>query len=145
MNHPRRACCTLFAVLALALSSGVSGAQKDEDRKPSVALRLTPMTGFSPLRVRVTVDIRGGTDDYAEFYCPSIQWDWADGTVSESSQDCDPYQAGTSAIERRYTSEHVFRRSGSYRIYFRMKQKDRIVGAANSTVQVRAGIREGFD
>jgi hypothetical protein len=95
--------------------------------------------------VRVTVDIRGGADDYAEFYCPSIQWDWADGTVSESSQDCDPYQAGTSAIERRYTSEHVFRRSGSYRVYFRMKQKDRIVGAANSTVQVRAGIREGFD
>lgn len=147
MNHPRRAVCTVVAALALALTAGAdAGAQREnEGKKPSLALRATPPVGFSPLRVRVVVDVRGGADDYEDFYCPSIEWDWADGTVSESSEDCNPYEPGKSAITRRFTAEHTFRQSGSYQIYFRLKQKDRIVAAGNGTVQVRAGVREDFD
>src|SRR5688500_18659248 len=113
MVHPRRVCATL-AVLALALSSGSAwSAQRDgEDRKPTLSLRATPPVGFSPLRVRVVVDVRGGANDYEEFYCPSIEWDWGDGTVSENSEDCDPYQAGKSAIRRRFSTEHVYRQAG---------------------------------
>lgn len=143
----RRAFCTLVAVLSLALSSGVTvDAQRDSaDRKPSLSLRATPPVGFSPLRVRVVVDVRGGSDDYPEFYCPSIEWDWGDGTVSESSQDCDPYEAGKSAIRRRFTAEHVFRQSGAYQVFFRLKQKDKTIAASSGNVQVRAGLRDGFD
>jgi hypothetical protein len=147
MNHPRRTACTVVAALALALGTAASiGAQRgNDDKKPSLAFRLTPPFGFSPLKVRVTVDVRGGADDFADFYCPAIEWDWADDTVSENSEDCAPYEAGKSTIVRRYTSEHTYRRAGSYQIYFRMKQKGKIVGAGNGTVQVRPGIREEFD
>jgi hypothetical protein len=146
MTHPRLVVCTVIAALGIGVCSAAIGAQQaSEPKKPSVAFRLTPPVGFSPLRVRVTVDVRGGDDDYAEFYCPEIEWDWADDTVSEMSEDCAPYVAGKSTITRRYTSEHTYRQSGSYQIYFRMKQKDKIVGAGNGTVQVRAGIREEFD
>ena len=147
MTYPR-AFCTLAAVLAIAFPSARAwSAQRGEsdDRKPSLSLRATPPVGFSPLRVRVVVDVRGGADDYADFYCPSVEWDWADGTVSESSEDCEPYQAGKSTIRRRFTAEHTYRQSGQYQIYFRLKQKDRVVGAGNGTVQVRAGLREDFD
>ncbi len=147
MNHPRRAACTVVAVLAIGLGAAASmNAQRgNDDKKPSLAFRLTPPFGFSPLKVRVTVDVRGGADDFADFYCPTIEWDWADDTVSETSEDCAPYEAGKSTIVRRYTSEHTYRRAGSYQIYFRMKQKGKIVGAGNGTVQVRPGIREEFD
>ena len=146
MNHPRRAVCTLVAALAVGLSSPLAHAQREgENKKPSLAFKATPPVGFSPLRVRVVVDIRGGADDYAEFYCPSVEWDWADGTVSESSEDCEPYESGKSMIKRRFSAEHTYRQSGAYQIYFRLKQKDKVVASGNGTVQVRAGVREDFD
>jgi len=135
-------------VLALVLASagtGVSGAQREENRKPSLSLRLSPIVGFTPLRVRVEVEVRGGADDYQEFYCPSIEWDWADGTTSETGDDCEPYEAGKSKIQRRYTATYTFRHAGEYRVYFRMKQKNRVVAAANQTVQVRPGGRDFGD
>lgn len=147
MPYPRRVLCTLAAALVVTLSpAGARSAQEDdgEDRKPSLSLRATPPVGFSPLRVRVVVDVRGGADDYAEFYCPSIEWDWDDGTVSEASSDCDPYVAGKSTIRRRFTAEHVYRQGGAYRIVFRLKQKDETVASGSGNVQVRSGLRDGF-
>jgi hypothetical protein len=147
MNHPRRALRTVVAALAVCLSATApTDAQRgNDDKKPSLAFRLTPPVGFSPLKVRVVVDVRGGADDYPEFYCPSVEWDWADGTVSESSEDCTPYEAGKSTIRRRFTAEHTFRQSGTYQIYMRLKQKDKVVASGNGTVQVRSGVREDFD
>jgi hypothetical protein len=147
MTYPRRAFYTLAAVLAIALPpADASSAQRADaqDKKPSLSLRATPPVGFSPLRVRVVVDVRGGDDDYADFYCPSIEWDWGDGTVSEASSDCEPYEAGKSTIQRRWTSEHMFRQSGGYKIMFRLKQKNKAIAASSAQVQVRAGMREGF-
>lgn len=145
MTQLGRVFCTLTAALVLAAhADGTSAAQRPEDRKPSLAFRATPPVGFSPLRVRLVVDVRGGADDYAEFYCPSIEWDWGDGTISESSEDCDPYEAGKSAIKRRFSAEHIFRSSGVYQVYFRLKQKDKTIAAANGNIQVRAGARDEF-
>jgi hypothetical protein len=147
MTYPGHASCTLVAAVALALSStSASGAQKEsnEDPKPSLSLRATPPVGFSPLRVRVVVEARGGSDNYAEFYCPSVEWDWGDGTVSEASADCDPYEAGKSTIQRRWSSEHIFRQAGGFKIVFRLKQKNKAVAVSSTQVQVRAGMREGF-
>ena len=144
MVHPRRAFCTLAAVLAFALPSADAGSasQAGDDKKPSLSLRATPPFGFSPLRVRVTVDVRGGSDDYSDFYCPNIEWDWGDGTVSESAEDCDPYQEGKSTIRRRFSSDHVFRQAGTYQVYFRLKQRDKTIAATSANVQVRPGLRE---
>ena len=145
MAYSPRAACTLIAALILLGSHGlVLGAQRGGDQKPSLSLRATPPVGFSPLRVRLGVDVNGGSDDYADFYCASVEWDWGDGTMSESSSDCDPYEAGKSTIRRRFTTEHVYRMQGNYRIFFRLKQKNKVVGAVSANVQVRAGSGEGF-
>ena len=146
MLHPRRALVALIAVPVLTWSFGTTfGADKtSEDKKPSLSLRATPPVGFSPLRVHVVVDIRGGSDDYVEFYCPSVQWDWGDGTVSENSEDCEPYHAGKSTIRRRFSSEHVFRQSGTFRVMFRLKQRDKAIAISSANVQVRTGVREEF-
>jgi hypothetical protein len=146
MVHPTRAICTLTAVLALALTTGrAASAQRDGgDKKPSLSLKASPPVGFAPLRVRVTVDLRGGPDDYADLYCPAVEWQWGDDVVSENSGDCDPYQAGKSSIQRHYHAEHIYRQQGTYRITFRLKQKDRVIAVGNGNVQVRSGLRDDF-
>jgi hypothetical protein len=145
MIHPRRA-FSLLAVLLVSLAAGhTAGAQRSgDDKKPSLSLRATPPVGFSPLRVRLVVDVRGGADDYEEFYCPSIEWDWGDGTVSGNSEDCDPYQAGKSTIRRRYTIEHVFRQPNTFQVFFRLKQRGRVIAASSANIQVRPGVRDEF-
>ena len=60
--------------------------------------------GIAPARVVFTAELVGGADDFEEYYCPTIEWEWGDGTTSESNVDCAPYEAGKSAIRRRYTS-----------------------------------------
>ena len=132
----------LLVAFTAPLAYGV--ARAEEDKKPSLSLKANPPVGFSPLRVRLVVDVKGGADDYAQFYCPSIEWAWGDGTESESSEDCDPYEAGVSSIKRRWATEHVFRQAGTYRVFFRLKQNNKIVAASSANVQVRAGVRDGF-
>jgi hypothetical protein len=145
MIHPRRALSLLAVLLvSLATDSAVGAQRSGDDKKPSLSLRATPPVGFSPLRVRLVVDVKGGSDDYAEFYCPAIEWDWGDGTVSGNSEDCDPYQAGKSTIKRRYSTEHIFRQPGTFQVFFRLKQRDRVIAASSSNIQVRAGVRDEF-
>ena len=82
---------------------------------------------------------KGGPSDYEDFYCTSVEWDWGDGTVSESASDCEPYEAGKSMIRRLFSADHVYRQSGQFRLVFKLKQKTRQVGAVSSNVQVRSG------
>jgi hypothetical protein len=70
-------------------------------------------------------------------------WAWGDGTESENSTDCAPYEAGKSEIKRRFTVQHVFPRAGMYRVTFRLKRHDKAVGFATVNVQIRPGLREG--
>lgn len=144
MTDPRRACRTLATALAILLSTHAVHGQQAEAKKPSLSLRATPPVGFTPLRVRVVADVRDGSDDYAEFYCATVEWDWGDGTVSENSSDCDPYEAGKSTIRRRYTADHIYRQQGQYRLTFKLKQKTKQVAASSTNVQVRAGVGDDF-
>ena len=144
MTDPRRACCTLAAALAILLPAHAVLGRQAEAKKPSLSLRATPPVGFTPLRVRVVVDVRDGSDDYAEFYCAGVEWDWGDGTMSESSSDCDPYEAGKSKILRRFTADHIYRQQGQYRLTFKLKQKTKQVAASSTNVQVRAGVGDDF-
>ena len=143
----RRALCPLAALLAPGLlGTGplqASGADAQEKgKKPSLTLKATPPIAFSPARVRVVAEFRGGADDYQQYYCPTIEWDWGDGTVSENTVDCDPYEAGKSEIRRRFSAEHTYHQSGGYKVYFRLKQKTKTVAAGSVSVRVRPGIRE---
>lgn len=147
MAHPRRAFCTMAAVAAALLASThapVAQQRDSDDKKPSLSLKLTPPLGFSPLRVRAVVDVRGGADDYQDFYCAGVEWDWGDGTVSENASDCDPYEAGKSTIRRRITADHVFRQRGGHKIVFRLKQKNRVVASATASIQVRSNGQDEY-
>jgi len=145
MTDPRHACCSVAVVVAVLLSIGFSAsAQQPDTRKPSLSVRVTPPVGFTPLRVRAAADLRDGSDDYAEFYCATVEWDWGDGTMSENSSDCNPYQAGKSTIQRRFSAEHIYRQGGAFRVTFRLKQKTKAVASASANVSVRSGVGEGF-
>ena len=84
--------------------------------------------------MRAVAELRDGSDDYPDFYCATVEWDWGDGTMSENSSDCDPYEAGKSTIQRRFSAEHIYRQGGAYRVFFRLKQKTKQVAAASTNV-----------
>ena len=116
---------------------------KDADsRRPKITLKAQPTISMAPSRVVLTAELTGGANDYEEYYCPTVEWDWGDGTQSESTIDCEPFQAGKSEIKRRYTVEHVFR-AGAYRVMFHLKRRDRSVGAASVNIQIRPGLLDG--
>jgi hypothetical protein len=104
-----------------------------------MTLRAQPQVAIAPARVLLTAELVGGPDDFEEYYCPSVEWEWGDDTSSESTTDCEPYEAGKSQMKRRYTIQHQFRRPGSYKVYFHLKQKDRILGSATTTIQIQPG------
>jgi len=137
------------SALALALCvSPVTYAQKEskdtkdgkdnDNKRPKITLKAQPIISMAPSKVTLRAELVGGANDYEEFYCPTIEWDWDDGTMSESTSDCEPYQAGKSEIKRRFTVEHVFR-AGYYHVAFRLKRRDKAVAAATTTVQVQGG------
>lgn len=137
------AAAACVGLVAVGVTAAGTEAVEQEKKKPSISVRATPLAGFSPLRVSLTAELKGGDDDFAEFYCPTVEWIWGDDTRAESSADCDPYEAGKSEIRRRYSVNRVFQTAGNYKVEFRLKQKDRIVGAGSITVQVRPGVRDG--
>jgi hypothetical protein len=145
MIQPRRTFVMLAAVLSFTmLSGGATNAQRNDDKKASLSLRAQPPVGFPPLKVRVTVEIKGGPDNAADLYCPDQEWDWGDGNSTKRSSDCPVYEAGKVTIERRYTAEHTFNDWGSFAVRFRLKQGSRVVANASTTVQVRDGLRDDF-
>jgi len=139
------------ATLVLSAPLGLSAAQKaDKDardnpdsRRPKVTLKAQPVIAMAPARIVLTAELNGGANDFEEFYCPTVEWEWGDGTHSESSSDCAPYEPGKTEIKRRYTVEHVFR-AGAYRVMFHLKRRDKSVGTASVNIQVRPGLRDGL-
>ena len=148
MGRSRLRAASLASLLALLVGAqGIALAQDDKgagDRRPKIALRAQPPVGISPTRVVLTAELTGGANDFEEYYCPTIEWDWGDDTRSESTLDCEPYEAGKSQIRRRFTVVHVFKRAGAFRVYFRIKQRDKAVGNATTTIQIRPGANQPF-
>jgi hypothetical protein len=142
-------CLLVSAALTTGLTAqkgGKEGKDKDQkdaaDSRPKVTLRATPVIAMAPARVVFTAELTGGANDFEEFYCGAVEWEWGDGTKSESSSDCAPYEPGKSEIKRRFTVEHVFR-AGVYRVMFHLKRRDKAVGNATVNIQVRPGLRDG--
>jgi hypothetical protein len=126
----------------MTLALAVSGAD-DKDKKPKISIKVNPAMGTNPVRVVASAELNGGADDYEEFYCASIEWDWGDDTRSTNSADCEPYEAGKSEIKRRFTADHTYRQAGDFRIQFRLKKKDKTITAVSTSVKVRPGIYDG--
>ena len=136
-----------FLALPLMLGLAVFGSDLSgsDVKKPKLSVKANPAMAISPARVVVSADISGGPDDYEDYYCAGVEWDWGDDTRSNNSADCDPYEAGKSQIKRRFTADHVYRTSGEYRVMFILKKGGKTVGAGNTAVRVRPGLGDGDD
>lgn len=134
---------TFVCIILLAGGVAVTGAQNEAKKKPSINVRASPSTGFSPLRVVLTAELKGGADDHPDYYCPTVEWIWDDDTRTETSADCDPYEPGKSEIKRRYTVSRIFHTAGNARVEFRLKQKDKVVASGGTRLAIRPGIRDG--
>jgi hypothetical protein len=134
-------------MLAQAVFAGVLGAQeaaKPDTKRPELTLKANPTISFAPTTVFLTAELKGGPNDSEELYCASVEWDWDDETKSESSFDCEPYEPGKSEIRRRFTTNHLFRNGGNYKVQVRLKRKDRVMTSAVVSIEVRPGLRDGF-
>ena len=132
---------TCLAVLATGVGARAqrdAKNPKDENPRPKFSLKAQPNVGIAPARVVLTAELSGGANDFQEYYCPTVLWDWADGTESESTFDCEPYAAGKSEIKRRYTVEHVFK-AGAHKVWVRLKRNDKLLASANVTIQIQPG------
>ena len=121
-----------------ARPSNVSPAEK-QLKRPALSLRATPNVAFSPATVHFYADLRGGPDDFQAFYCPTVEWDWGDGTTSDTTADCDPYVSGKTAITRHYSEDRLFRGAGQFLVTLRLKHGDKVLTEAGTTVVLRGG------
>ena len=125
---------TLRRTIAIGVTRSRRGRQqlrrarpaRDKNRKnqrPKLSLKAQPNVGIAPARIVLTAELTGAptTQDY---YRPTVLWDWADGTESESTFDCEPCEAGKSEIKRRYTVQHTFR-AGAHKVWVRLKRNDK--------------------
>src|SRR5688500_5609691 len=113
--------------------------EKKDPKRPSLSLKATPGTGMVPVRISATAEFKGGDDDFQDYYCPAVEWNWGDGTVSQTANDCEPYEAGVSQIRRRFTGSHTYKRPGAYRIVFRLKHRDRVLTSQTTIVRLLGG------
>ena len=142
----RRFVGIVVTCLAVAGTAALSPAaqNKNENPRPKLTVRAQPSAGVAPARVLLTAELVGGENDFQEYYCPTVMWDWADGTESEQTVDCEPYEAGKSEITRRFTQQHVFRMQGAHKVWVRLKRNDKVLASANVLVTIQPG-RGGFD
>ena len=129
----------LAAICLLPAGHGTLLGQEEEDGEPELRLRASPQVAFAPASVLVLAELRGGSDHHEPLYCTSVEWDWDDGTRSESTPDCNPYEPGVSEIRRRFSMRHVFRQGGKYEIRLNLKRRDEVISSARTTIEVRGG------
>jgi hypothetical protein len=129
-----------FSALLLIPATAMQAREQGGNKKPSLSLKATPAVSFAPARVVMLAEVKGGSDDFEEFYCPTVEWEWGDFTTSTAEADCEPYEPGKSAIKRRYTVEHRFKNPGGFKVVLRLKKGTKVIATANTLVQVRAGL-----
>ncbi len=141
-NRPR--IVTWLAVLAATSCLAAPAAAQGRGRKPSLSLRVTPAVAFTPARVTATAELRNVAQDDESFFCPSVEWEWGDGTQSEESSDCGPFEAGVSQVRTRYTKQNTYHTPGAYRVTVRLKRGKTVLLAASMSITVREGAFQGL-
>jgi hypothetical protein len=135
-------CLALGALVATLVVSPFNALQAREqgNKKPSLSLKATPNISFAPARLTFLAEVKGGSDDFEDFYCPTVEWEWGDLTTSTSEADCEPYQAGKSTIKRRYTVQHQFKNPGGFKVVIRLKKGSKVIASAATDVTIRMGL-----
>ena len=137
-DRSRGALAVLAGALVLAALS-VSAPTGAQDERPELRLRARPEVSFAPSEISFVGLLRGGPDDHEDFYCLSAEWDWDDGTRSESIFDCEPYEPGVSEIRRRFSRRHTYDRGGRYEVRLSLKRRDDVVDSVRTSIVVQGG------
>jgi hypothetical protein len=125
---------------ALAASAvALAGAQPRTPAKPSMSVRVAPAMAFTPARLVVTAELKNVGQDDATFYCPTVEWDWGDGTQSEERPNCDPFEAGVSQVRTRYVKQNSYHSAGRFRVTLRLKRGNDVVLTGSTSVTIREG------
>src|SRR5512142_333879 len=117
-------------VLALSVVLSFAASPKSSDPKDTTkdsgkvtaTLRATPAMAFAPARITLTAQLKNVQGDDADLYCPTVEWDWGDGTVSQSSNDCEPFQPNKSEIQKSFVTQHVYKTGGEYIVKLLLKK-----------------------
>lgn len=131
-----------IGVLSIVLATGQvadghAAAVQGPDDDPRLRLRATPRVVFAGQSILFVGQLRGGPDDNEELYCTTIEWDWGDDTLSESTPDCNPFEPGRSEIRRRFSVRHTFDYQGRYEVRLNLKRRDDILISARTRIEVR--------
>ena len=132
-----------LACIGVLLASSVAlyGREQGNNKKPSLSLKATPAVSFAPARIVLLAEVKGG-GELESFYCPSVEWEWGDGTTSSAETDCAPFEEGKSQIKRRYSVDHQYKNPGQFRVVLRLKKGDKVSAMANTNIQVRPGLTQ---
>ena len=135
----KAAACVAALCLAVPALAGDDEQGKDKKlKRPGLELRATPRFSFSPARIMLTAELKGG-DDVEEFYCPELEWEWGDGARSVEESDCDPWATGTK-LERRFTANHVYPQAGIYRVRVTLRKAGKDISVQTLSLTIRAGL-----
>lgn len=132
----------LAVVVVMAFSIGAARKPSDPT-KVDLTLRVNPAMAFAPARIMLTAQLKGGTGVNEDLYSPTVEWDWGDGTVSQSSADCEPFQSNKSEIQRSYITTHVYKTGGEYTVKLLLKKAEKVVATATGSLNISRAIDEG--
>lgn len=121
------------------MATTVGSTTGQETEEPELRLRASPRVGFAPAEILFIGELRGGSDDHEPLYCTTEEWEWDDGTHSERTPDCEPFEPGTTEIRRRFSQRHIFRHSGRYEVRLSLKRRDDVVASVRTTIEIRGG------
>lgn len=104
----------------------VPALQGEMEINPRILLRGGPAV--------LSVRVQGPEDPL--LWCPTVVWDFGDGTKREHQASCDPYDPLTSRIPRRYSTTHGFRWRGNFRPTLKLMVGDKVVYMVTGSIQV---------
>jgi PKD domain len=134
-----------FVALSLAVSIAASSKPELKDGKAALTLRASPAMAFAPARITLTAQLKGGSPEAEDLYCPTVEWDWGDGTISQASADCEPFEPNKSEIQRSFSTQHVYKTGGEYVVKLLLKKSEKIVAEATASLNISRAINEPGD
>lgn len=100
-----------------------------------IELRASRVMGVAPMHVVLTGMVED-VSEAADLYCPTVEWDWGDGSLSRSSADCEPYDPDRTRVRRFYRKEHLYNFEGEFQVALRLLQGDEVVASGRTVVMV---------
>ena len=107
-----------------------------ESKPPGISLEAYPRQGFAPLTVTLHATLDGVSQTDPRFACMYQEWNFGDGGVSGEKRDCQNSNAGQ-MTDTEFITEHVFAKSGSYLISFRLGNNQLVTKRVAVTVYDR--------